>query len=148
MSDRPGADRPPSSVDLLESGHCNVHQGSQPAGYRTVDETRRSSSNTTSDCVPSAAVSSPINSCSSRAGMPGRDRSLDHSGTLYRTEMLDWINRLSPVPAAVPIAVMLAEERTDTFGAEISNTVITVPRQDDRIREHDLSFVDTALEIT
>lgn len=61
--------------------------------------------------------------------------------------MLNRVSRLRPVPATVVIAVMLAEEGADTGGTKISDTVLTVPRQDDRVGENDLVLVDATLEV-
>ena len=42
---------------------------------------------------------------------------------------------------------MLAEERADAIGTEVGDTILAVPRQNDRVRQHDFLLVDSALEV-
>lgn len=71
----------------------------------------------------------------------------NHSRSGGGLEVSNRPSRLGPARTAETVAIMLAEERADTVRTEISDTVLTVPRQDDGVGEDNLPLVDAALEV-
>lgn len=43
---------------------------------------------------------------------------------------------------------MAAEERADSFGPQVGDSIVTASRQDDRIGKDNFTLVDAALEVT
>lgn len=78
---------------------------------------------------------------------PGWDIATEHGSSADRVKVLRGVFRASPVRLAVVVAAVPIEEGADAFGAEIRDAKFARTGEDNGVRKHETSRLETALNI-